>query len=97
MTPEHVIQIIEQTLYFALQMAAPFLILSLVVGLVISVLQSMTHVQEMTLSFVPKMLVVGFALALFLPWMLKMMTKFTHNLWISQWDKVTYFIQYVIQ
>ena len=97
MTPEQITQIIRQTLYIALELAAPFLVLALVIGLTISVLQTATHVQEMTLSFVPKMLVVGLVIAIFFPWMLKIMTKFTNNLWVHQWEKVTHFVHYVLQ
>lgn len=97
MTPEQITQLIRQTLYVALEIAAPFLLLALVIGLTISVLQAVTHVQEMTLSFVPKMLIVGLSLAIFFPWMLKIMTKFTNNLWVHQWDKVTHLIHYVLQ
>lgn len=97
MTPEQITQVIRQTLYTALEMAAPFLILALVVGLLISIFQSITHIQEITLSFVPKMLVVAASLAIFFPWMLKILTKFTNNLLIHQWDKVTHFAHYVGQ
>lgn len=97
MTPEQITQIVRQTLYIALELAAPFLILALVIGLLISIFQSMTHIQEITLSFVPKMLIVAAALAIFFPWMLKILTKFTNNLLIHQWDKVTHFVHYVGQ
>ncbi len=97
MTPEQITQIVRQTLYIALEVAAPFLILALVVGLLVSIFQSVTHIQEMTLAFVPKMLIVGLSIAIFFPWMLKMMTKFTNNLLIHQWDKVTHYVNYVIQ
>ena len=97
MSPEQISQVIRQTLYIALELAAPFLLLALVVGLLISILQAVTHIQEMTLSFVPKMLIVGFSIALFFPWILKMMTKFVNTLWVHQWDNVTYLVDYVLQ
>ncbi|MFN0065630.1 MAG: flagellar biosynthesis protein FliQ [Chlamydiales bacterium] len=97
MTPEQITQIVRQTLYMAIEVSAPFLLLALLIGLLISLLQSMTQIQEMTLSFVPKMLVVAASIAIFFPWMLKMMTKFTNNLWIHQWEKVTHFVHYVLQ
>ncbi|MFZ0564686.1 MAG: flagellar biosynthesis protein FliQ [Chlamydiales bacterium] len=89
MTPEQITHVIRQTLYVAIEIAAPFLLLAMVIGLLISIFQSMTQMQEMTLSFVPKMLAIAFALAIFFPWMLKMLTKFTNNLFVYQWDKVT--------
>ena len=97
MSPEQIAHVLQQTLYTALEIAAPFLLLALVVGILISLLQAMTHVQEMTLTFVPKMLIVGFALVLFFPWILKIMTKFTNNLWVYQWEKVTSLVTYVLQ
>lgn len=97
MSPEQITQIIRQTLYIALELAAPFLILALVIGLTISIFQAITHIQEITLSFVPKMLLVAVALGIFFPWMLKIMTKFTNNLLVHQWDRVTHFVDYVIQ
>ncbi len=97
MTAEQITEVIRQTLYIALELAAPFLLLALVIGLTISILQTVTHVQEMTLTFVPKMLVVGLVIAVFFPWMLKIMTKFTNNLWVYQWEKVTNLVHYVLQ
>ena len=95
MTPEQITQIIRETLYTALEIAAPFLLLAMIVGLVISILQSVTQIQEMTLAFVPKMLLLGLSLAIFFPWMLKMMTKFTNNVLVYQWEKVISLIDYV--
>ncbi len=95
MTPEQIAHIVRQTLFTALEIGAPFLLLALIVGLAISLIQSLTQVQEMTLSFVPKMLTLALALAIFFPWMLKILTKFTNNLLIHQWDKVTSLVNYV--
>lgn len=89
MTPEQITYLMRQTLYIAMEIGAPFLLLAMVVGLIISIIQSFTHIQEMTLSFVPKMFVVAIALAVFFPWMLKILTKFTNNLLVYQWEKVT--------
>ena len=88
MTPEQITQIVRQTLYVTLEIGAPFLLLVLIVGILISLVQSLTQIQEMTLSFVPKMLVLALAITLFFPWMLKIMTKFTNHLIIYQWEKV---------
>lgn len=94
MTPEQITHIVRQTLFISLEIASPFLLLALIIGLVISFLQSITQIQEMTLSFVPKMIVVAAALGFFFPWMLKILTKFTNNLLIYQWEKVTSFMHY---
>lgn len=95
MSPEQITYVIRQTLWTALEIGAPFLLLALIVGILIALLQSMTQMQEMTLTFVPKMLVLATAVAVFFPWMLKILTKFTHNLLIHQWDKVTSAVHYV--
>lgn len=97
MNPEQITQIICQTIYTALQLSAPFLLLALGVGIAVSLLQSLTQLQEMTLTIIPKMLVVGLALAILFPWMLKMMIKFTNHIVIHGWDKVTHVAHYVIQ
>lgn len=88
MSPEQITYIIRQMLTTALEVAAPFLLLVMIVGLVVSLLQSVTHLQEMTLAFVPKMVILAVALTIFFPWMLKILTKFTSNIWVHQWEKV---------
>jgi flagellar biosynthesis protein FliQ len=88
MTAEQITQIVRQTLFTALEISSPFLLLALMIGFFIALFQSMTHFHEITLSFVPKMLLVAFSLAIFFPWMLKILIKFTHNLLIYQWEKV---------
>lgn len=89
MSPEQLIDILRQTLWTTLEIAAPFLIIALIVGILISLFQTFTHIQEMTLSFVPKMIIVAAALAVFFPWMLKLLTRFTHQILIHKWDLVT--------
>lgn len=89
MTPEQITHIVRQMLFTALEVATPFLLIALVIGVVISLIQSMTQMQEMTLSFVPKMIAMAAAVAIFFPWMLKILTKFTNNLLVCQWEKVT--------
>lgn len=97
MSPEQVIQIMREAMYTAIGLAAPFLLLALIVGFVISLFQSLTQIGEMTLSFVPKMLLVALALAIFFPWMLKILTKFTNQMIIGGWESVTHVVQYVLQ
>jgi flagellar biosynthetic protein FliQ len=88
MTAEQITQLIRQTLFTALEIAVPFLIIAFLIGTLFSFIQALTHVQEMTLAFVPKMIGVAVALAIFFPWMLKILTKFTNNLLIYQWEKI---------
>lgn len=78
-----VMQIAQQGLLVALQVSAPILGLSLAVGLVVSVFQAATQIQEATLSFVPKILVLAVALVVFGPWMLRTTMSFTSRLLIG--------------
>jgi flagellar biosynthetic protein FliQ len=64
----------------ALYLAAPILGLSLTVGFLISIIQAVTSIQEQTLTFVPKIIITGVALILFGPWMYRVMTYFSTDL-----------------
>jgi flagellar biosynthetic protein FliQ len=75
-----VIELGRQALLVSFMMAAPMLITGLVVGLIISILQAATQVQEQTLSFIPKIVGMMAALFLFLPWILTTITGFTRQL-----------------
>lgn len=80
MTQEMVLEIANRALMTTLMVAAPLLIAGLVVGLVVSIFQAVTQIHEMTLTFIPKILVIFLALMLFLPWMLTTFTGFTIEL-----------------
>lgn len=60
--------------------AAPMLVISLVVGLIVSVIQAVTQIQEATLAFVPKIVAVFVSLIIFGPWIIKLITQFTSGL-----------------
>lgn len=75
-----VIELGRQALLVSFMMAAPMLLTGLVVGLIISILQAATQVQEQTLSFIPKIVGMMAALFLFLPWILTTITGFTRQL-----------------
>ncbi|TYT76266.1 flagellar biosynthesis protein FliQ [Desulfobotulus mexicanus] len=77
MTPEFVVSFGQEAVWLTLQIAAPLLLIGLGVGLMVSIFQAVTSIQEMTLSFVPKILAVFFALIFFAPWMLEKMTSYT--------------------
>jgi len=77
MTPEAVLDIGTQALLVAAKLAAPLLVTALVVGFAISLLQSITQVQEVTLSFVPKFIAVGIALVIAGNWMITEIVQFT--------------------
>ncbi len=80
MTGDFATQLLTELLWTALLIAAPLLGLTLLVGLVISIFQVVTQVQEMSLVFVPKILAAIVALAVFGPWMLKKLVSFSANL-----------------
>lgn len=78
-----VIGIAYEAIQMTLLMAAPMLTVGLIIGLIISIFQAVTQVQEMTLTFVPKIVGVLLALVAALPWMLNTMVTYTHNLFSS--------------
>ena len=67
----------------AMLVAAPVLLVSLAVGLIVSVFQAITQINEMTLSFIPKVVAVVAVLVIFFPWMLQVMLDFTRELILS--------------
>ena len=83
MTPELVTSIFLNAIQTAVLLAAPMLLSGLVVGILVSMFQTATQINEMTLTFIPKMLVVAVALLLFMPWMIQTMTDFTHQLLVN--------------
>ncbi len=83
MTTLEVITIGREMLLMALLVAAPMLGFGLLVGLVVSLVQAVTQVNEMTLTFVPKIVAVALALAFFLPWILDLLTTYTEGLFDS--------------
>ncbi len=76
MTPEAAIDLLKEVITFAVYLCAPFLLILLTVGLIISVLQSVTSIQEQTLSFVPKLLVFAGAAIAMAPWAIRSVTEF---------------------
>jgi flagellar biosynthetic protein FliQ len=77
MTQEFVVGLGRQAVEMTLMLATPMLGLGLAVGLMVSIFQAVTMIQEMTLTFVPKIIAVMLGLLLFLPWMLRTMLSFT--------------------
>jgi flagellar biosynthetic protein FliQ len=80
MSPADVIDIAHETIVVALKLGAPIMLLALAVGLGIAFLQALTQIQEMTLTFVPKVLVILVSLLALLPFMLQTLTSFTESL-----------------
>lgn len=80
METQFVVDIARTSIYTVLMVSAPMLALALVIGLAISILQAITQIQEMTLTFIPKIVAVAVALVIFLPWMITTIVTFTSNL-----------------
>ena len=77
MTPEFVISFAQEAIKITILVSMPMLGLGLAVGLVISIFQAVTQIQEMTMTFVPKILIVLMALLYFAGWMLEQLMQFT--------------------
>ena len=81
MTEGQVLDIARQALYTIILCSAPLLIISLVVGLVVSIFQTVTSIQEQTLTFVPKIICVFLGMMIFGSWILTNLTEFINTLW----------------
>jgi len=80
MTPEMVTTIGQQALWVTMMIAAPLLLSALAVGLLVGMFQAATQINEMTLSFIPKLLVLVLALVVAGPWMLSVIANYTRSL-----------------
>ena len=80
MTPERVMNLGRQAVEMTLILAGPLLLSALVVGLIVSIFQAATQINEQTLSFIPKLIATFIALLLAGPWMLQMMVEFIRRL-----------------
>ncbi|WP_027084316.1 flagellar biosynthesis protein FliQ [Cohnella panacarvi] len=80
MSTEFVIGLAGQAMYTVLKISAPMLGIGLIVGLLVSIFQATTHIQEQTLAFIPKIIAVFVAILVFGPWILNIMIDFTSNL-----------------
>lgn len=80
MSADFIVGIMAETIRVALMISAPVLLVGLVVGVVISLFQAVTQVQEMTLVFVPKIVACLVVLVAALPWMINLLLSFTHQL-----------------
>ncbi|MBI5893161.1 MAG: flagellar biosynthesis protein FliQ [Deltaproteobacteria bacterium] len=83
MTPEFVTTMGKEAMEVTLLVSAPMLGVAIVVGLAVSIFQAVTQIQEMTLTFVPKIVAVFVALLLFFPWMLQIMLNFTNQIFVN--------------
>jgi flagellar biosynthetic protein FliQ len=83
MTPESVLNIGSHALQITLLLAAPLLLVALATGLLVGVFQAATQINEMTLSFIPKLLAMAVAIMVVGPWMIKLIVGYTQQLFQS--------------
>lgn len=83
MTPEYVLALGREAVMLTLMVSGPMLLFGLIIGLGISILQAVTQIHEMTLTFIPKIVAVAIALVIFLPWIITIIVDFTRNLFMS--------------
>lgn len=89
MTPEFVVTFAQEAIKTTILVSMPMLGLGLVVGLIVSIFQAVTQIQEMTLTFVPKILIVLLALLFFASWMLDHLMHFT----VTTIEQIPYYIR----
>lgn len=80
MEPGEVLEIASSAIFVALKIAGPIMLIALLVGLTISLLQALTQIQEMTLAFVPKIVIIFISVIMFLPFMLSELTNLAEEL-----------------
>ena len=81
MDPGSAMDLSYNALFIALVLAGPIMVIGMVVGLLISVFQAVTQLQEQTLTFVPKIVAMGVAAALMIPWLTMRMMEYTQEVW----------------
>lgn len=81
MTEGQVLDVAKEAIYTIIICSAPMLIISLVVGMIVSIFQTVTSIQEQTLTFVPKIIAVFVGLMIFGSWILTNLTEFVTTLW----------------
>ncbi len=80
MTPEIVTNLLQKTIETAIYIMAPLLVTAMVIGLIVSIFQTVTSIQEQTLTFLPKVLAVFGVLLFIFPWSVRLLTDFTTEL-----------------
>ena len=83
MTPQFVLSLGREAIMMTLLVSAPMLAFGLIVGLAISILQAVTQIHEMTLTFIPKIIAVAVAMLIFMPWMINLIVDYTTRLFNS--------------
>lgn len=83
MTPEFVIGFAKSAIELTLELSLPIMLVSLAMGVVVSVLQAATQIQEQTLSFIPKIVSIFVAFIFTFPWLLEKITTYTTNIFLN--------------
>jgi flagellar biosynthetic protein FliQ len=83
MTQEFIVETAKRSLEITILVSAPMLGFGLVIGVAVSIFQAVTSIQEMTLSFIPKIVGVMIATVVFFPWMLQMLMSFTSEIFMN--------------
>jgi flagellar biosynthetic protein FliQ len=82
MSEQQVLHLMQRTLWVTLELSLPILMAGLIVGLAVGILQSVTQIHEMTLTFIPKILAVAAVFVLTLPWMMQVILTFTREVFV---------------
>jgi flagellar biosynthetic protein FliQ len=83
MAMENVAELVGQALFLIIQVSLPVLLVSLVIGLAVSIFQTVTSIQEQTLAFIPKIIAVFIAVMFFGKWMIQLIVEFMTNVWTN--------------
>lgn len=89
MGEELIMNLGQETLKVTAMLSGPLLLGALVIGLIVSIFQAVTQINEATLTFIPKVVVVGFILVLAGPWMLDVLSKFT----VELFENITFYVR----
>jgi flagellar biosynthetic protein FliQ len=88
MNQETATDLIRLSLFVAAEISAPLLIIALLIGLGVSIFQSVTQITETTLIFIPKIVCFALTLGILFPWMLKVLMRFTYDVIITHWNTI---------
>ena len=83
MTPEFIVDFARKAMETTIMVSMPMLGIGLIIGLAVSIFQAVTSIQEMTLTFIPKIIGVMVAIIVFLPWMMQIMISFTAGIFLN--------------
>jgi flagellar biosynthesis protein FliQ len=96
MTPEDITDLIRYTIFIAAQISAPILFILMTIGLSVAVFQSVTQISETTMVFIPKLFAFTLVVSMAFPWMLKIMMRYTTELYIHHWNKIITLSSYAL-